>query len=215
MHSHAADELTAALACTDVPDPARREYQTRLRVAQTSAARRGRFGTGSGPPTDHYRLLGVARGCTVEEARKAYKKLALQLHPDKAATACKVADALGAAGSRLAEPTAATQARLGDAATWVFKCLGEAHDVLTDAAKRGELDDELAMWSGGGGGGGGLHGHGGHGGQGGFAHGGFYYPAQPQQRQQQYGRQYASQYGFAGSGRQGGWGSSHAYYQYP
>uniref|UniRef100_A0A7N0TDQ1 J domain-containing protein n=1 Tax=Kalanchoe fedtschenkoi TaxID=63787 RepID=A0A7N0TDQ1_KALFE len=32
---------------------------------------------------DYYEILGVERGCTVEDVRKAYRKLSLKVHPDK------------------------------------------------------------------------------------------------------------------------------------
>lgn len=32
---------------------------------------------------DYYQILGVEKGCTVEEVRKAYRKLSLKVHPDK------------------------------------------------------------------------------------------------------------------------------------
>lgn len=40
---------------------------------------------------DHYRLLGLPRGCGDEDVRRSYRKAALKYHPDKALAACKYA----------------------------------------------------------------------------------------------------------------------------
>lgn len=63
--------------------------------------------------SNYYDLLGVARDATVEEIKKAYKKAALQHHPDKG----------------------------GDSE--VFKECGAAVEVLTDALKRSTYDAAL------------------------------------------------------------------------
>lgn len=145
MHSSAVEELKAAIASPDVPAATRKEYEARLQTAQQAARRENT--RGESQPVDHYRVLGVQRECTTEEVRKVYKKLALLLHPDKSASACRFADQMGPVGSRLAGPVAEVQTRVRDAATWLFKCLGEAHDVLTDDAKRRKLDRDLVAWS--------------------------------------------------------------------
>ena len=63
---------------------------------------------------DYYQVLGLARGATAEEIKKAYRKLALQYHPDRNP------------GNKEAEEK--------------FKEAAEAYEVLGDQAKRTRYD---------------------------------------------------------------------------
>lgn len=63
---------------------------------------------------DYYEVLGVARGCSAEELKKAYRKLAMQYHPDRNQ------------GDKAAEER--------------FKEIGEAYSVLSDPEKRQRYD---------------------------------------------------------------------------
>merc|ERR1712170_317154 len=62
---------------------------------------------------DYYKILGVARGASDDEIKKAYRKLALKYHPDKNQTA---------------------------GAEEKFKEIGEAYDVLSDPKKKQVYD---------------------------------------------------------------------------
>src|SRR5579859_7455012 len=63
---------------------------------------------------DFYELLGVAKGCGPEDLKKAYRKLAMQWHPDRNP------------GDKSAEQK--------------FKDISEAYDVLKDEQKRAAYD---------------------------------------------------------------------------
>ncbi|KAJ1481822.1 DnaJ domain-containing protein [Baffinella frigidus] len=64
---------------------------------------------------DYYTILGVERGASGDEVKKAYRKLALKLHPDKNPDNRELAEAQ-------------------------FKRLGEAYEVLSDPGKRSGYD---------------------------------------------------------------------------
>ena len=73
---------------------------------------------------DFYKELGVSSDASPEEIKRAYRKLARDLHPD-------------------ANPD-------NPAAGERFKAVSEAHNVLSDAAKRKEYDETRRLFAGGG-----------------------------------------------------------------
>lgn len=85
---------------------------------------------------DYYEVLGVAKNASADEIKKAYRKKAIQYHPDKNP------------GDKVAEEK--------------FKEAAEAYDVLSDAEKRAKYDQfgHNMGPQGFGGGGGGYHAHG-------------------------------------------------------
>jgi curved DNA-binding protein len=70
---------------------------------------------------DYYKILGVPKGASEEEIKKAYRKLAKQYHPDKNQ------------GNKAAETK--------------FKEISEAYDVLGDPKKRKYYDQLGANWA--------------------------------------------------------------------
>ena len=69
---------------------------------------------------DYYKVLGVSKTATPEEIKKAYRKLALTYHPDKAR------------GDKAAEER--------------FKDINEANEVLSDPEKRRKYDQFGEDW---------------------------------------------------------------------
>lgn len=88
----------------------------------------------AGQKRDYYEVLGIAKGASAEEIKKAYRKMAIQYHPDKNP------------GDKASEEK--------------FKEVSEAYEVLSDATKRQQYDQfgHAAFGAGRGGGGGGSYG---------------------------------------------------------
>jgi molecular chaperone DnaJ len=88
----------------------------------------------SGQKRDYYEVLGIAKGASAEEIKKAYRKMAIQYHPDKNP------------GDKASEEK--------------FKEVSEAYEVLSDETKRQQYDQfgHAAFGAGRGGGGGGSYG---------------------------------------------------------
>lgn len=157
-HEEAAAELEAVVALPGLTPNSKSSYQRRLAQARAAAQRRPSFGgflaAGLRGGSDscqphHYRLLGLQQQCTQEEARRCFKKLALLLHPDKAASTCRFATRLGDAdwpGVRevVGGPAEGVRRRFEASAGWLFKAAQEAAEVLLDPQRRRELDAELA-----------------------------------------------------------------------
>src|SRR3954465_8233708 len=72
---------------------------------------------------DFYKELGVSSDASADEIKRAYRKLARDLHPDTNS-----------------DPSAAER----------FKAVSEAHSVLSDAAKRKEYDETRRLFADGG-----------------------------------------------------------------
>ncbi|XP_051141943.1 chaperone protein dnaJ 72 isoform X2 [Andrographis paniculata] len=68
---------------------------------------------------DHYQVLGVQKNASKEEIKQAFRKLAMEFHPDKHS---KSSD------------------RLRDSATVKFKRLSEAYETLSDDGKRADYN---------------------------------------------------------------------------
>ncbi|KAK1294488.1 Chaperone protein dnaJ 72 [Acorus calamus] len=82
---------------------------------------------------DHYRTLGLRRGATKEEIKEAFRRSAMEFHPDKHSVSSK-------------------EAR--DMASLRFRQANEAYQVLVDDRRRAEYDLRGHSAAGGGGGGG-------------------------------------------------------------
>lgn len=132
------------------------------------------------PKKDYYSVLGVARGASADEIKKAYRKLAMKFHPDKNPNDKKAEEK--------------------------FKEVGEAYEVLSDQ-KRRDMYDQFGFaganqgfaGAGAGAGGRGAGGPEGFGNFGGF--GGFQQGENPEQFQDLFGDLFGDVFG---PGRQGG-----------
>lgn len=96
---------------------------------------------------DHYKVLGVHRNASKDDIKKAFRRLAMEFHPDKHADSPKY---------------------MKDSATTKFKQLSEAYEILSDDHKRADYNigrrssnyHNNSSSRGAGGGGGGGYGYG-------------------------------------------------------
>ena len=72
------------------------------------------------------------------QVRKAYKKMALRFHPDKALVNCRYAEQMHPQGAALADARTIDD-RIRTEADRLFKCIAEAHSVLSDKSQREEV----------------------------------------------------------------------------
>lgn len=93
--SSSSSDQTAAAAASNTDGPTKNESNVRHRVPSSSSSSTG--STSSATYTeeqitivreikkkkDYYDLLGLEKTCSVEDVRKAYRKLSLKVHPDK------------------------------------------------------------------------------------------------------------------------------------
>ena len=104
-----------AIQTADHPDQ-KKEYLSRMESIKLASSR--------GDKPDYCGLLGVPSG-TGEQMKRAYRKLALKLHPDKAASSVQMDNRLGETG--IVFQDLAIKQSIVDRATWLFKLIGEAY----------------------------------------------------------------------------------------
>jgi DnaJ family protein C protein 7 len=84
-------------------------------------------GTTGGPK--YHLLFGLNRDFSESDVKKAYRKLALRLHPDKTSQSTNVEYQLGNLGVQVLS-AGKTRQSMHELSTWLFKLLGEAQEVL-------------------------------------------------------------------------------------
>lgn len=115
FYNEALKEMSMAIQTADHPDQ-KKEYLSRMESIKLASSR--------GDKPDYCGLLGVPSG-TGEQMKRAYRKLALKLHPDKAASSVQMDNRLGETG--IVFQDLAIKQSIVDRATWLFKLIGEAY----------------------------------------------------------------------------------------
>lgn len=103
-----------------------------------------------GHPLDHYSILGLELGCSVNEIKKAYRKAALRHHPDKAGQFLVRSGDIGDDAGPWKDATDENVRKDGEKlidevrkdSEQLFKLIGEAYAVLSDPSKRSRYDAE-------------------------------------------------------------------------
>ncbi|KAK7412932.1 hypothetical protein VNO78_04707 [Psophocarpus tetragonolobus] len=72
LHSTSSSSAAAATAKTPSPEPERNYTEDNVQLIREIKGK-----------SDYYAILGLEKTCSVEEIRKAYRKLSLKVHPDK------------------------------------------------------------------------------------------------------------------------------------
>lgn len=104
-----------------VPDNGKSFYLNKLNEVRSKVHR--------GIKPDHYSLLGLSQNADKSQIKKAYRKLALRLHPDKFLTSSMIFTDLH--GVRLCfTQNSNIKLRIQEYGTWLFKLVGEAYDQL-------------------------------------------------------------------------------------
>lgn len=130
----AVDVLQSVIDHGNVDHGEVRGLMRRLAEAQVSAVK--------DPTPDHYKLLGLQATCKMDELKKAYRQLAVRLHPDKAALNCPYSLSFGPSGVKVVGESK-TLDTIKEEASWLFKLINEANDALTNELKRRKLEREL------------------------------------------------------------------------
>ena len=82
---------------------------------------------------DHARLLGLHPSASTVDAKRAYRKLALKLHPDKTSQTLKRIEFRLTPAGALLQMEEETRRRMLEHGTWLFKQIGEAQDAMVQS----------------------------------------------------------------------------------
>ncbi|KAK9865703.1 hypothetical protein WJX84_011414 [Apatococcus fuscideae] len=135
------DQAAASLEDAHASMAAGATYQETLEVQRRQREYRALTQRRRAP--DHAKLMGLSTKASPDEIKKAYKKLALKFHPDKALSHCRFAAQLSPSGARLLSASE-VEGRIRDSADWLFKHINEAQSKLIEAAEQKQAAAKVA-----------------------------------------------------------------------